>query len=258
MFECSKLQSLTLYFVFDYVPQAAVRGAATCVALLVDAFGADVNDTDNLDADNSSPLHLACWNGQSSAVEALLARGATMDSLNKWRETPAESARARGYDHCANMVDAALIESHGGQANERLDVDYSQHQEIGGGDTWQQNGELDDKGSRSMDHSLEKDKGTIAVAEARREASKVKVVVLRGGPLPHGTSYALRVEDNCADCSLEQISDECSNRKSEPTVKDGREAVAQSAEVQAVPVLRIGRARDGDKLVSSLTCIIHI
>ena len=269
--------------------KAAVRGAATCVALLIDGFGADVNDTDNLDADNSSPLHLACWNGQASVVEALLARGANLETLNKWRETPAEAARARGFEHCANIVEAALTEARGGKVNEGVDVDQLLQQEEERGTTWQQYGEVDVESTRSTNFSPEEKNYARVLAEAQTEACKVKVVVLRGWPLPQGTICALDVDTTSSDCSVgpgsvESVKGKCACSTTQQascasvhgpeakfyvqttklaSAKGNEEATSISDEICAVPVLRIGRAHDGNDLVASdgtytLTLLIFI
>jgi hypothetical protein len=76
--------------------EAASKGLATCVALIVDAWGADIDGYSS--EDQGTALHHACWGGFTSTVQALLDRAADTSLLNKWAETPAAAARNAGRE----------------------------------------------------------------------------------------------------------------------------------------------------------------
>lgn len=213
--------------------QAAARGAATCVALLVDAFGADVNDAS--DGAGSSALHLACWGGHCAAAQALVARGANPRTLNKWAETPAGAARARGFEHCAQVVEAAVEVEEGTEGG------------AGQAGVWRDDGTLDANAAAAARAGPVR---AAAVAEALAAVRGLSVAVVRGGPwdTAPGTEFALNVQDGtrCEWAGSSRHRPQPAARPRPAPAEDARAAT----DVCAVPVLRIGRANDGNDAVT--------
>lgn len=84
--------------------RAANKGRLQCVRALVHEFGARVN----VQAERSgyTALHEAAYNGYTDIVRELLDSGANTTLRNRYNETAADSARQKGHEELARLIEA--------------------------------------------------------------------------------------------------------------------------------------------------------
>ena len=68
---------------------------------LINAYGADVNQANE---ERLTALHIAAYNKNRNIALLLLKNGADRSVENKWGEKPDETARARGEENLANLI----------------------------------------------------------------------------------------------------------------------------------------------------------
>ena len=80
---------------------AVDKGNINIANTLIQAYGADVNQANE---ERLTPLHIAAYNGYRNIALLLLKHGANRSMENKWGEKPAETARAKGEENLANLI----------------------------------------------------------------------------------------------------------------------------------------------------------
>lgn len=204
--------------------EASKKGCATCVALLIDAYGADIDVVTSNDLCTS--LHIAAFHGQSIVVETLLIRGASLTLLNKWNETAADAAHAQGREHCAMLIDEAS----------NMTTQSSTALKVVGTDEGSGLDSLDefDQLHNQLHSTVKLEEQRMVFKEAVANTKGLHVVVKQSGGIKVGTTFQFQLNEEDIVFDHGDGSDKANKVKKMQDRYEGKEG-------SAVVLLRLGR-----------------
>jgi ankyrin repeat protein len=163
--------------------KAARGGNAIEVARLLEQ-GVDpdyTNDSENILRDGSTPLMLACRNGNLNVVRSLIGAGADINAVNKLHATPLIEAALNGQTPCLNELLSRGAQKGTVDVNGFTYADWARHSAVFGPLQREYNSKWDPQLKSAWDALVKA--GTMMVASSQADYSQ-RLGSMQGTPMP--------------------------------------------------------------------------